>query len=189
MVIETQFISAETFWEIANQPENADKLLELIEGIMVEMPRPGGLHGKTVTKIARYLDAFVEANDLGDVTVETGYILFINPDGKDTVLGPDVGFIRRERIPEGVDSSWVPFPPDLAVEVISPNDKAGEISEKIKAYLRAGTQMVLMVDSILQTVIVHQPNKSPMIYDINGVFDGGAVLPGFNLPIRDIFPK
>jgi Uma2 family endonuclease len=64
-----------------------------------------------------------------------------------------------------------------------------EVSEKVKAYLRAGTRMVLVVDPVLEAITVYQQNKSPIIYDINGVFDGETVLPGFKLPIHDIFPE
>ncbi|MBC8100440.1 MAG: Uma2 family endonuclease [Armatimonadetes bacterium] len=183
-----KFISADAFWELMQTPEYADKNVELIDGVIVEMSRPGGSHGKAAIKIGRYLDSFVETHGLGDVTAEAGYVLFKNPDGKDMIVGPDVAFIRRDRLPDGLPAGHIPMPPDLAVEISSPNDTMGKIRDKVAAYLKAGTALVWVVDPDFQTVTVHHAGGIAA-YDINSVLDGGDVLPGFTLPVRDIFPE
>jgi Uma2 family endonuclease len=190
VVVQTQFISAEAFQEIASRPENAEKSLELIEGVIVEMSRPSWLHGVVTGEIYLYMRLFVKEHALGYVSVEAGYILLTSSEGKATVVGPDVAFVRLERAPNGLPKSgFAPFPPDLAVEIISPNDTVYEINEKIALYLRAGTRLVWVVDPSSSRVTVHQPNQVPVIYDTTGILDGGDVLPGFQLPVRDIFPK
>jgi hypothetical protein len=89
--------------------ENSDE--EIPE---IEVSYLSGRGGKTLTKIVRYIDEFVEVNNLGDVTVGTGYVLFTNPEGKDTFIGPDVAFVRKERAPEGLPKSgYAPSRPIL----------------------------------------------------------------------------
>ncbi|MBC8100441.1 MAG: Uma2 family endonuclease [Armatimonadetes bacterium] len=184
-----KFISADAFWDIIQTPEYADKNVELIEGVIVEMSPTSWKHGNIALFIATPLQLFVVARKLGYVSVEAGYLLFKNPDGKDTIRAPDVSFAKQERAPQGIpDEGYVPYPPDLAVEVVSPNDKMREISTKVGEYLRAGTPLVWIVDPYTQTVIVHRLG-SIAAYDVNGILDGGDVLPGFTLPVRDIFPE
>lgn len=190
MVVEAQakLISAAEFWDIAHAPEYDDQLVELVEGVVVTMSRPGWKHGVVTGELYFYVRQHVKIHNLGYVSVESGFILFKNPGGKDTVFGPDVAFVRLERAPQGLpESGYAPFPPDLAVEVVSPNDKVYDISDKVDVYLRAGTQLVWVVDPSSRTVIVHRPDGIAA-YDLNGVLDGGSVLPGFTLAVRDIFP-
>ncbi|MBC8100442.1 MAG: Uma2 family endonuclease [Armatimonadetes bacterium] len=187
-----KFISADAFWELMQTPEYADRDVELLNGVIIErgefsMSRPAALHGVVAASITHYLFGFVKSEDSGFVTIESGYILLVNPDGQDTVVGPDVAFIRRERLPDGLPAGHIPMPPDFAVEISSPNDTIHKISEKVAAYLKAGTAIVWVVNPDFQTVTVHYPGTIAA-YDINGVLDGGDVLPGFTLPVRDIFP-
>lgn len=188
MQIQETLISAAAFWELSHQPEYADKHVELVEGEIVTMSRPGIEHGYVSGKVFRYVDVFVEEHALGFVTVESGYILFTDPvTGRDTVRGPDVAFFRRERAPEGLPEPYAPFPPDLAVEVVSPNDNIYALDEKVAGYLRAGVALVWVLYP-RKRALVHTPHGETLIGP-NGVLDGGDVLPGFTLPLALVFPK
>jgi Uma2 family endonuclease len=182
--------SAEELWELSHAPENDGLRLELSEGVLIEMSPAGGKHGTLTMKLGRLIGDHVESNHLGETTAaETGYILFKNPDGKDTVRAPDVGFIAAARIPEtGLPDGYVPFAPDLAVEVVSPNDDAETLEKKIGEYLKYGTKMVWVFYPNLKRAVVHTPSGSYPV-GIDDTLDGGDVLPGFKLPMRDFFTR
>jgi len=185
--LQERLYTAEDLWEISHRAENADKRLQLIEGELYEMPPTGGKHGGITLDFGALIRGHVKAHDLGFTTAaETGYILFQNPNGKDTVVAPDVGFISNERLPKGLPKGFIPAAPDLAVEVVSPGDRADEIDQKIVLYLRYGTRLVWMVYPKTKTVIAHMPNGIQR-FDINDTLDGGDVLPGLKLSVREIF--
>ncbi|PJF38890.1 MAG: Uma2 family endonuclease, partial [Phototrophicales bacterium] len=98
MVIKPRYIDAETFWELSQSPEYEDKIIELVDGEIVEMSKPGGVHGVTVGNIFGFIWNFVRQHNLGWVTAaETGFIVKKNPEGRDTVRGLDVAFVRLDR--------------------------------------------------------------------------------------------
>lgn len=191
MTIQEKLISASQFWDLCQTPEYEDLHIELIEGVIEEMAPAGGEHGVIALFIGRKVGNFVEEYDLGYVTAaETGFVLHTRPSGKDTVLAPDVGFVTRSRAPEGLSRQFVPFPPDLAVEVISPSESYSKVARKVAIYLRYGTRMVWVIDPPERTVAVHTLVHDAQVsktLDENGMLDGGDVLPGFQLRVRDIF--
>jgi Uma2 family endonuclease len=81
----------------------------------------------------------------------------------------------------------VPLAPDLAVEVLSPTDRMGDALAKISMYLQAGVQIVWLVDPSSQTVTVFQPDAAPATLRTGDTLDGGSVLPGFSLPVAEMF--
>ncbi len=187
MSIREKFYTAEDLWELSHLPGNAEKRFELSEGELIEMPPAGGEHGGVTLNLSQPIWAFVRQHDLGYVTAaETGYILFKNPHGADTVRAPDFGFVAKERLPEGLPQGYIPLAPDLAVEVVSPNDAADEIQRKVSEYLRYGTRLVWVAYPRSKSVVVHTTEKAVTVV-IDGVLDGGDVLPGFSLPVREIF--
>ena len=118
---------------------------------------------------------------VGDV----GFVLAVNPD---TVRAPDVCFIRREKVPEtGEPTGFWTIPPDLAVEVLSPNDRYTEVAEKVAEWLAFGVRLVLVVDPRPRTVAVHRPNAPVRILNEDDTLDGEDVVPGWSLPVRAIF--
>lgn len=184
-----QLYTAEAFWELSHLPENRDKRLQLIEGELYEMLPAGGEHGGITLDLGSLIRSHVKANGLGYTTAaETGYILFRNPNGKHTVVAPDVGFISKERLPQGLPKSYIPLAPDLAVEVVSPGDTADEIDQKVVLYLRYGSRLVWVWHPKTKTVIAHTPTNMQRL-DINDVLDGSDVLPGFKLAVREIFSE
>lgn len=141
MIVQERFFSAEDFFELVQQPAYADKRVELVQGVLVERPKPGGQHGEIAMEISRLIANYVREHRLGRVTAaETGYIVGRGVDGRDTVRGPDVAFVTRERAPQSLPKGPVPFAPDFAVEVISPANSAVEIHNKVRDLLKAGTR-------------------------------------------------
>ncbi len=188
MTVRERFYSAEDLWVMSHDPENDARRFELSEGMLIEMTPAGAEHGKYALKFGRRIGNFVEENKLGETTAaETGYVLFKNPKGKDTVRAPDVGFVTASRIPEdGLPSGYFPGAPDLAVEVISPNDEADDVQLRVTQFLKYGTHMVVLVYPKSKTVVVHMSTGS-FTLSIDDEFDGGDVLPGFKVAVRDIF--
>ena len=188
MTVQERFYTVEDLWKLSHDPENDLRRFELSEGILIEMSPAGSVHGKYALKFGRRMGNFVEEHKLGETTAaETGYVLYKNPKGKDTVRAPDVGFIAAARVPkDGLPDGYFPGAPDLAVEVISPNDEADDVQLRVTQFLKYGTRMVVLVYPKSQTVVVHTLTGSKTI-DINSEFDGGDVLPGFKLAVRDIF--
>lgn len=99
---------------------------------------------------------------------------------------PDAAFISKVRQPEPSHAAYNPNPPDLAVEVLSPSNTDDEIATKVVNYHLAGT-IVLVVNPDKQYVVVYVPNQKPRVIGTDGVLDGGDLLPGFSLPVKDIF--
>lgn len=182
-----KFISADEFFKLGNQPEYADIPMDLIEGVVHIMSIPGGEHGEITMEFARLIGNFVKTNKLGRVTAaETGYILFKNPDGPDTVLGPDIGFVSYARHPEKLPKKHIPVPPDLAVEVVSSGNTATEIHNKVRLYLKAGTRLVWVVYPDAQEIVMHTSGGATTL-TVDDNLNGGDVLPGFTLAVKDIF--
>ena len=145
---------------------------------------PGAWHGRIVSRLARPILNHVEALGLGTVYIgETGFLLARGPD---TVRAPDVGFVSAGRAgpPE---RGYYPGPPDLAVEVLSPDDRPGYVREKVAEWIESRTRAVWVVDPRNRTVTIHEPRREPIMLDVKDTLRGGDVLPGFVLPVREIF--
>ena len=187
MAIQERYISAEAFWEIAHLPENADKHLELIEGVIYEMPPAGLEHGTDAGNFFGFIWTYVRQHDLGLVTAaETGYIVHTDANGKNTILAPDVGFIAKARMTAEPSKKYAPLAPDLAVEMVSPNDTAAEIHAKVNQYLQYGTRAVWVAYPQTRTVVVHTRAGAQTLSEAD-TLDGGDILPGFALAVREIF--
>ena len=188
MLAEKQYISAEEFLELVDQPQYQDRRLELVEGEIVEMSLPGGEHGVITMRLSVKIANHVDANDLGWVTAaETGFALARNPAGRATVRGLDIAFISKAKAPNPLPRGWIEIPPDLAVEVISPGNSADDIHKKVRELLKAGTPLIWIVYAETRTVVVHT-SASAVTYEESDTLSGGDVLPGFEVRVRDIFP-
>ena len=172
--------------ELFDLPDDGGRC-ELVEGELAHRTRRGAAHGALAARTGRLLDEYVEAHDLGVCCgAETGFILRRAPD---TVRAPDAAVVLKSRIPEtGIPSSYWPFAPDLAVEVVSPSDRLAEVHVKITEYFTAGTRLVWLVEPETRMVHVY---RSPQEVDVVGTeqdLDGGDVLPGFRCEVRRLFP-
>lgn len=159
---------------------------ELIDGELVAMPPAGEEHGHIWGAIHFQLWGFVAPRQFGRVFgADTGFVVSSDPQ---VVRVPDVGFVRAERLaPDRDQKQFLRVVPDLVVEVISPWDRAGEVLAKVLMWLDAGTTLVWLVDPAAATVTVFEHDAMPRILGSEDSLDGGEVLPGFTLAIRDIF--
>ncbi len=186
--MERQYISADGFLKIVGSPEYGDRIVELVAGEIVEMPLPNGEHGEVLAILTIKIGNHVLENDLGRIaTGDTGFILERNPGGRDTVRGMDLAFVSRSKSPAPLPNSFVEFAPDLAVEVISPSNEAADIRLKIWQLLDAGTTLIWIVYPELQIVDVHT-RDSVATLNAADTLSGGEVLPGFEIPVHEIFP-
>ena len=188
MPAEKQYISAEEFLELVDQPQYQDRRLELVEGEIVEMSKPGGEHGEITMLLSVKIASYVYANNLGRMTAaDTGFALARNPAGRNTVRGLDIAFISKAKAPNPLPRGWIEIPPDLAVEIISPGNSAGDIHKKVRELLRAGASVIWLVYAETRTVVVHT-SAGAVTYEESDTLSGGDVLPGFEVRVRDIFP-
>jgi Uma2 family endonuclease len=175
-------VTAAELNQFMNQPENADRLFELINGGIVEKA-PTQLHGLIAGLVATFLNLFLLRNPLGWVMVEARYKM-PNDDENDYI--PDVSFIGKHR--GGlVERGPAPYMPDFAIEVKSPDDSLPEMRKKAAYYLANGSRLVWLVYTERRLVIVLTPDSEDILGE-NDTLDGADVLPGFTLPVRDIFP-
>jgi Uma2 family endonuclease len=187
MTIQEKLYTVEEFWEIAHLAENDEKRLELVEGEIYEMPPAGGEHGELGANLLITVGSRIRQQKLGHVTAaETGYILFTSDEGKDTVRAPVVGYISFERMPNRLPPTYIPLPPDLAIEIVSPNDKPVDIEHKVTDYLRAGIRMFVFVYPATKSVYAFKGSEVVRL-NVEDTLDFDPVLPGFSLPVREIF--
>jgi len=158
---------------------------ELLRGELMMMSPAGSEHGMIAAELAAILRDFVKPRGLGVVLgAETGFRIAENPD---TVRAPDVAFIRRERIAGELPDGFFPGAPDLAVEVLSPNDRAGEVLKKVQDWLVAGSAAVWVVDPKTQTVTIYGADRRAAMLTSSEAIPGGDLLPGFSASVAEIF--
>ncbi len=173
----------EEFFAFVEQPENENFNFELINGELVQMPSPSTLHNWIVGQLFLVLTLFVRPRNLGQVFGDNNdYVL-----ADDLVLKPDVSFIAvSAKIPMRLRGA-----PDIAVEVISPTNREGEILEKVVTYLKHGSRLVWVIYPHEKVVHVYLPNETG--YTMRRLYTGEALsgetsLPGFTVPVADLFP-
>jgi Uma2 family endonuclease len=175
-------VTLEEFDEYINRLENIDRLFEYIGGEIVEGVA-NNYSSEIAATILAEVKAFAKANNLGRVTgADGGYIV----SGEKYI--PDVAFISYARQPKPSHEAYNPNAPDLAVDVVSPGNKDEDMSVKIASYLAAGT-VVWRAKPLEKHIEVFAPNTPTKHLGINDTLDGGDVLPGFRLAVRDIFPE
>ena len=182
---------AMTTQELLAVPEDG-KERELIRGELREreMTRRNRLHAATESRIVHLLLNYLDSSSKVQAEVlsgEAGSVIAQNPD---TAVGIDVAVFSLDTLSQQTDdSTWVVGVPLLAVEILSPSDKHEDVHEKISEYLRSGVPLVWEVDPDFQTVRVFQPNHEPIMFNRTQQLDAGDVLPGFQVPVADFFPK
>ena len=180
----TTLITAE---QLFRTPEY-ERGYDLVAGEIRKMTPTKRVHGVVETRLAVRLGAYVEQLDLGEVqTGEPGFIVARDPD---TVLAPDVAFVRKERLTAGsVDKGYQTGAPDLAVEVLSPSDRMPEARKKAKAWLAAGAAMVWLVNPARRTVTICRTAASPETLTETDELDGQDVVPGFRCRVAELFTR
>jgi Uma2 family endonuclease len=171
--------------ELLQLPDD-DLRHELINGELVTMPLPKVPHGRAAIRLGVPLTQFVWDRDLGEVYIgDVGFQLSWNPD---TVLGPDVSFISKERLKEaGEVSGYWQGPPDLAVEVLSPGDRPGKVNKKISQWLRLGTKQVWVVAPKHGTLTIYRSETDITTFSGSDYLESQDLFPGFRLSLDRIF--
>ena len=158
---------------------------ELVNGVLREMAPPGGEHGYLQIELGAELRQFVKQHGLGRVYGEVGFVIMQNPD---TVLAPDVAFVRAGRVlPKVRQSTLLRQIPDLAVEIVSPSDRVRQVIDKVNTYLHAGVPMIWTVEPKRRRVLVWDEHDLIQVFGPGQTLDGGDLLPGFQLQIDDLF--
>lgn len=180
MAVQTPLTVAE-FDRLAELPENADKRLEFIGGEVIEVPSNAYSSELAIT-IASFIKQYLRESGLsGHVTGEGGGYMVSGER-----YAPDVAYLSKARQAELAKEGYNPNPPELAVEVVSPNDDNEKLLIKVSNYLAART-VVWIVRPGTHKVEVHAPGQPVRVLGIQDTLDGGQVLPGFKLAIKDIF--
>lgn len=179
---------------ITSRPMTADELLrlpddgrrhELVAGALRTMPPAGEEHGTIAMTLGGALAQYVRAHQLGRVVAaETGFLLTTDPD---TVRAADVAFIGKEHAGDHPVAGYRSGAPDLVAEVVSPRDLYTEVEEKVATWLAHGTRMVLVLNPRQRTVAVHRPSADVRLLTVGDTLDGSDVVPGWSLPVRELF--
>jgi Uma2 family endonuclease len=172
------------------QGDEYEPLFEIIDGQRVELPPMSILASRVASRLHVQLGHFLIANPLGEPLVET---LLHLPLPVDRNRRPDVAFVSAQRIAQappqpGSDNAW-DIIPELMVEVVSPNDLAEEIMERIGEYFAAGTRLMWVIYPTQRLVYIYESPHQIRVLSDTGELDGGAVLPGFRVPVASLFPR
>ncbi len=183
MSVSQKLMSADEFSKLP-EPLDGSKQ-ELVRGVVVTMPPPGGLHGVCCSKVDRRIGVFVENEKLGNVASnDTGFKTADNPD---SVRGPDVAYWSYERLPE-VPVGYIDVAPDLAVEVLSPSNTWKQIRAKLVEYFDRGVRMVWVVSPEDRTVTIYRSPDEGRVLHENATLSGDDVLPDFTCRVSELLP-
>ena len=182
MVTTTRLMTAE---ELLNLPDDGFRY-ELIRGKLRKRLPAGQTHGEYAMNISLSLGGYAKTNRLGKSYIaDTGYILATDPDH---VLAPDFAFISNERLSEiGESDGFAQGAPDIAVEVISPNDRYTEVEEKVEDWLNAGCRAVIIVNPRRRTVNLHRSPTDMTTLTESDTLELDDIVPGWQMPVQDIF--
>ena len=170
------------FEEWQNLPEREGTIYELDEGELLIEPSPAFGHNIIRQRIAMQLIQYVESNHLGMVIEEMDFRL-----AQDTIRNPDVAFVTRDHLKSiDLDRSPAEGAPALAVEVVSPSNRAEDMVKKTRQYLEAGCRSVLIVYPALRLVEVHSARGVRTVQEPESLKDEGLLL-GFTLSLTSIF--
>ena len=177
----TALMTAEELMELPDD----DLRHELINGELITMPPPRLPHGRIEARLGASLTQFVLDHDLGEVFANSGFQLTWSPD---TVVGPDISFVSKERLEQTGDvQGYWQGPPDLAVEIYSPGYRPGKVSERISRLFGVGTKQVWIVDLKHSTVAVYRSESDITTFSGSDYLEAQDLLPGFRLSLDRIF--
>lgn len=160
------------------------KSTELVRGVLVVREPPGGWHGHLSAQLTFLLGQHVYPRRSGMLFgQDTGFLIERDPD---TVRAPDLAFVAAPRASEIRRHGYVPFAPDLAVEILSPGDRPGDVLEKVGQWLTAGTRLVWVIDPDRGNARVHRADGSIDIVPGSGALEGEDLMPGFSCRLAEL---
>lgn len=192
MTVQEKFYTADDLWALSHRDDDSDidMRYELDEGELIEMSPTGDTHGEFVVWLTYLFFGYVSTHDLGVLSgAETGYVLYTDPKtGRDTVRAPDIGFIAKARLTPRT-GKFYRLAPDLAIEVVSPTDTARQIRRKVGQFMQAGTRMMLVFYPEEKIIDVYKAGGEVRVLTVDDTLDGGDALPGFAVPVREVFAR
>lgn len=161
--------------------ENDLEGYEYVKGELVPMAAAAIVHGEIGSNVHLLLGLYVRENKLGRLySLETTFQL------DDRVVKPDIAFVSTERLSDDKLKGFADAP-DLAVEVVSPTDKQYDVTEKVLAYLKAGTRLVWVLEPVLKTVMIYRSETDFTLLNYEDTLTGEDVVPGFSCPVAELF--
>ena len=176
----TKLMTAEEFMKV---PDDGCRL-ELIDGQVARRRYAWWNESLAGTEVYRSLSDYVIQNDLGIVLAGVGYHIKEDPD---RVRVPSVGFISRERMNVEDPEAYFRGAPDIAVECVTTCDTYYYVTGKVSDWLEAGASMVVVVDAHNKNITVHRSHTDVAFLKREDTLDGGDVVPGWSMPVADIF--
>ncbi len=150
------------------------------------MSPAGGRHGQVTHNIQRLLGNHIHATRLGRVfAAETGFRIGSDPD---TVRAPVAAFVSNTKLDEVENlSGYLPVAPDLAVEVVSPNDKSSDVESKAEMWIQSGCQLCLVVDPENQTIRVYRNTRVIEVLHLDDSLEADDMVEGWQVAVAEIF--
>jgi Uma2 family endonuclease len=162
------------------------RICELVDGTLVEKA-VGYFESRLAAVLIHFIERFLDTARLGMVLAPDGMLNILSG----LVRAADVSFISWQRLPGG-ELPKQPIPnlvPDLAIEVLSKGNTKAEMRRKLQEYFQAGVRLVWLIDPVTRTATVCTTPEQAMHVDRDGVLSGGEVLPGFLLPLEELFAR
>ena len=182
MTQQKTLLTADEFFDFC---DHNDGRYELVDGEVVELAPARRRHGRTASNINAAFHNHCRRTGAGWAEVEVGYTVRFGPD---TVRGPDVSLVLGEAPDDGEEqTAFIPGAPTIAVEVFSPSNTAAEMARKVAEYLAAGSRRVWVAYTSSRSVIVHRDDGTTVTYSGDDVITDEELLPGFSLPLSEIF--
>lgn len=151
-------------------------------GEVFQKPMPDRSHSTIQRFFVRVLCQFLEGTPLGEVLPE--FRCIFGPPGRERAFVPDLTYVAKERL---TTDRFHMAAPDLAIEILSPDQDRARFLDKIQFYLLSGVPLVWVIDPAARTIAVLIPGQEARILSGGDALDGGDVLPGFSVPVEEIF--
>jgi Uma2 family endonuclease len=165
---------------------SGNQRVELVKGVVKELPMPFFKHGEICGTIAYFLIEYARKHNCARVATNDSFVK--TQSNPDTVRGGDILYYSDERLPKGAPANaLLPVAPDLIVEVRSPSDLWTEIFAKVSEYLGAGVRVVIVLDAVSQTASVYRNEELQQIFHNSDELVVPEVLPGFAVAVSKLF--